>query len=259
MHLYAAAPSLTNMKRLIAFDLDGTLAVSKQALDDDMARRIAGLLDICPVCVISGGDWPQFKTQVVDRLPAGARLDHLILMPTTGAKYYRFVGDWRQVYAETLSDDQRRRVFAALKAAVEQAGLAHERTWGDQIEDRGSQITFSGLGQKAPPDAKDKWDPDRKKRGVLKAVLDKALPDLSVHIGGATSIDITQPGVDKGYGMHRLSEQTGVPLNEMMFVGDALYPGGNDAPARDAGVPTVGVKTIDDTRILIGAIVTFAG
>jgi len=246
------------MKKIIAFDLDGTLAVSKQALDDDMAGRLRDLLTLCPVCIISGGDWPQFKTQVVDRLPAGARLDRLILMPTTGAKYYTFDGDWRQVYAETFSDEQRRRVLDAFKTAVEQAGLAHEQTWGDQIEDRGSQITFSGLGQKAPPEAKDKWDPDRKKRTALKAILDKALPDLAVHIGGATSIDITRPGVDKGYGMRRLSEQTGVPLNAMMFVGDALYPGGNDAPARDAGVPTVGVRTIDDTRTLIAAIVTYA-
>ena len=247
------------MKRIVAFDLDGTLAVSKQPLDDDMAGRINDLLAICPVCVISGGDWPQFKTQIVDRLPDGARLDRLILMPTTGAKYYRYDGEWRQVYAENFSDEERRRVLDAFKAAVDQAGFAHEKIWGDQIEDRGSQITFSGLGQKAPPEAKDKWDPDRKKREALKAVLDKALPDLSVKIGGATSIDITRPGVDKGYGMHRLSEQTGIPLTEMMFVGDALYPGGNDAPARDAGVPTMGVKTIDDTRILIGAILTFAG
>ena len=252
------------MKRIIAFDLDGTLAVSKQALDDDMARRLADLLDICPVCVISGGDWPQFETQVVDRLPSGARLGNLLLMPTTGAKFYRFDGEWRQVYAENFSDEQRRRVLDAFKAAIDQAGFTHEhnenqKLWGDQIEDRGAQITFSALGQKAPPEAKEKWDPDQKKRGALKAILDKALPDLSVRIGGTTSIDITQPGVDKGYGMRRLSEQTGVPLDRMMFVGDALYPGGNDAPARDAGVPTVGVKTIDDTRILIGAIVTFAG
>jgi len=257
--LYAAAHSLRAMKRIIAFDLDGTLAISKQALDDDMARRIRDLLDICPVCVISGGDWPQFKTQVVDRLPPGARLAHLILMPTTGAKYYRFDGDWRQVYAESFTADERRRVLDAFKSAVDRAGFADETTWGDQIEDRGTQITFSGLGQKAPPDAKEKWDPDQAKRRALKAVLDAALPDLSVRIGGTTSIDVTRPGVDKGYGMRRLSEQTGVPLNEMMFVGDALYPGGNDAPARDAGVPTVGVKTIEDTRLLIAAIVTFAG
>ncbi len=246
------------MKRIVAFDLDGTLAVSKQALDDDMARRLSQLLGLCPVCVISGGDWPQFQTQVVDRLPPGTRLDNLILMPTTGAKYYRFDGAWQQVYAESFSDDERKRVLDAFRTAIDQAGLPHEKTWGDQIEDRGTQITFSGLGQKAPPDAKDKWDPDQKKRGALKAILDKALPDLSVRIGGSTSIDVTRPGVDKGYGMHRLSEQTGIALSEMMFVGDALYPGGNDAPARDAGVPTVGVKTIDDTRILISAIVTFA-
>ncbi len=246
------------MKKLIVFDLDGTLAISKQAIDVEMAGWLARLLTVCPVCIISGGDWPQFQKQVVDQLEAGARLENLYLMPTTGAKFYRFDGTWQQIYADNFSEIERQRVLEALKGAVIEAGFDHEQTWGDQIEDRGTQITFSGLGQKAPIAAKDAWDPDRRKRTALKAILDRSLGDLSVRIGGSTSIDITRPGIDKAYGVRKLRELSGVALEQMLFVGDALYPGGNDAPARDAGVPTIGVRTIDDTKRLIETIVTFA-
>src|SRR3546814_3366186 len=80
----------------IAFDLDGTLAESKRPLSEDMAATLARLLAVTDVAVISGGDWPQFEKQVASRLPAGAALDRLWLMPTTGTKLYRFInGAWR--------------------------------------------------------------------------------------------------------------------------------------------------------------------
>src|SRR3546814_4211474 len=93
------------MKWMIAFDLDGTLAESKRPLSEDMAATLARLLAVTDVAVISGGDWPQFEKQVASRLPAGAALDRLWLMPTTGTKLYRFInGAWRAVYAELFDD-----------------------------------------------------------------------------------------------------------------------------------------------------------
>ncbi len=246
------------MKSFVVFDLDGTLALSKQALDSDMAGLLSGLLNVCSVCIISGGDWPQFQSQIVERLPKDTRFDRLHLMPTTGAKYYRFEDGWKQIYAESLTDEQRKRIQTALDAAIKETGFKPDKTWGEQIEDRGTQITFSALGQQAPGDAKDAWDPDQKKRNAMKVILDKSLGDLSVRIGGSTSVDITQHGVDKAYGLRHLSERTGVDLGDMMFVGDALYPGGNDAPARDDGVATVAVKTVDDTKAMIDGLIKFA-
>ncbi len=242
-------------KRLVAFDLDGTLAESKQAVDEEMAGLLAALLGVAEVCVISGGDWPQFETQVVSRLPAGARLDRLWIMPTSGTKLYRFVdGGWKAIYAEDFSNEERDRILAALDRAVEAAGFKGEKTWGEQIEDRGSQITFSGLGQQAPLDAKTAWDPDRRKREAMQAAAQKELPDLSVNIGGSTSIDVTRKGVDKAYGMEKLAEASGMPKAEMIFMGDAVYPGGNDWPVPDkAKVDTVPVGSIAETKRAIQA------
>ena len=242
------------MKRLVAFDLDGTLALSKQPLDDDMAGRIADLLDVCMVDIISGGDWPQFEKQVVSRLPARAKLGNLFIQPTTGTKLYRWNGEWKPVYAELFSADEKKKIETALDDAMKAEGLDQGQTWGDRIEDRGSQITFSGLGQDAPLIAKNNWDADRAKREALQKRLRKALPDLSINIGGSTSIDITRQGVDKQYGLRKLLPVAGVEAGEVLFVGDAIYPGGNDYPAKEMGLDTIKVDEIEQTRLVISTV-----
>ncbi|WP_066590454.1 HAD-IIB family hydrolase [Sphingomonas pruni] len=244
------------MKKLVAFDLDGTLALSKQPLDDDMAERIADLLDVCLVDIISGGDWPQFEKQVVSRLPERAKLANLFIQPTTGTKLYRWSGEWKPVYAELFSADERHQIETALDDAVKAEGLDEGQTWGDRIEDRGSQITFSGLGQEAPLIAKNNWDADRSKREALQKRLRQALPDLSINIGGSTSIDITRKGVDKQYGLTKLLPVAGVGKDEVLFVGDAIFPGGNDYPAKEMGLDTIKVDEIEQTRLVISTVAT---
>jgi phosphomannomutase len=244
------------LKRLVAFDLDGTLALSKQPLDDEMAALLAQLTQVALVDIISGGDWPQFEKQVVGRMPADTAFEQLIIQPTTGTKLYRFGdGSWTAIYAELFSPEESQRIRDALQTAVRQGGYAGEKTWGEQIEDRGSQITFSALGQQAPLDAKDKWDPDHKKREQLKAIMEPLLPGLSINIGGATSIDVTRAGVDKAYGLTRLSETVDVPLDRMLFLGDAIFPGGNDYPAKTLGLDTVRVRDVAETKAVVTGLI----
>ncbi len=243
------------MKDLVAFDLDGTLAESKQPLQEPMGEALANLLDVAHVAVISGGDWPQFEKQVASRLPERADRTKLWLMPTTGTKLYRFDGEWRAVYAELFEDDEKQKILKAFDESLEATGFVPEKTWGERIEDRGSQITFSALGQEAPIDAKHSWDPDFAKRKVIQADLQKRLPGLSINMGGATSIDITREGVDKAYGLKKLNEASGIALDKMMFIGDAIFPGGNDYPAEQLGLDVVKIKNVDGTLAAIAGIV----
>ncbi len=243
------------MKDLVAFDLDGTLAESKQPLQEPMGEALANLLEVAHVAVISGGDWPQFEKQVASRLPERADRTKLWLMPTTGTKLYRFDGEWRAVYAELFEEDEKQKILKAFDESLEATGFVPEKTWGERIEDRGSQITFSALGQEAPIDAKHSWDPDFAKRKVIQADLQKRLPGLSINMGGATSIDITREGVDKAYGLKKLNEASGIALDKMMFIGDAIFPGGNDYPAEQLGLDVVKVKNVDGTLAAIAGIV----
>ena len=244
------------MKKLIAFDMDGTLALSKQQIEPAMQQALKDLLDVAMVAVISGGDWPQFEKQVVGRLLPGSKQERLFIMPTTGSKLYQCEdGTWTAIYADNFDAGESDKIRHALDKAVTDAGLKGERIWGEQIEDRGSQVTFSGLGQQAPLDAKDKWDPDQKKRRALQTTLKQELPELSINLGGATSVDITRKGVDKAYAMNRLQGYAGVTKEEMLFMGDATYEGGNDRPVPDAGYDTITVRDVRETETAISAVV----
>jgi phosphomannomutase len=244
------------MKKLIVFDLDGTLAGSKAPLDAEMSGLLHDLFGIVKVAVISGGDWPQFEEQLLGNLPNDERLANLSLLPTCGTKFYRYAAPaWKPIYSEDFTTAERDRILSSLEKAISMADFKPDKLWGAQIEDRGSQITFSALGQQAPLEEKIKWDPEVTKRKKIKAILDTLIPDFSVRTGGSTSIDITKPGIDKAYGIRKLRDNLGISIREMIYVGDALYAGGNDYPAEEAGVDCIPVQDPHETKRVIQTII----
>jgi HAD superfamily hydrolase (TIGR01484 family) len=247
------------MKKLIVFDLDGTLAPSKSPLDAEMASLLRDLLVVVEVAIISGGAWLQFERQVLSHLPKDALLAKLSILPTCGTQFFQYKEEWKKLYAEDFTPDEKRKIVTSLTSAVAKAGFEVERTWGETIEDRGSQITYSALGQQAPLDEKIKWDADFAKRKEIKTVLDKLIPEFSVRIGGATSIDVTKPGIDKAYGIKKLRDTLGVSLQEMIYIGDALFVGGNDYPAKQVGVISIPIRNPDETKRVIEAIIACLG
>jgi phosphomannomutase len=247
------------MKKLIVFDLDGTLAKSKSSLDGEMSTLLRDLLGVAKVAVISGGDWPQFEKQVLSHLPHDQGLENLSLLPTCGTKFFRYSGDWKKIYSEDFKADEKKKIIDSLGKAFKEAAFRVPKVWGEVIEDRGSQITLSALDQQAPLAEKVKWDPDFAKRKKIKAILDPLIPGFSVRLGGATSIDVTKPGIDKAYGIHKLRDVLGISLKEMIYVGDALFPGGNDYPAEQAGVISIPVGGPEDTKHVIEAIIACLG
>jgi phosphomannomutase len=247
------------MKKLIVFDLDGTLAESKSSLDSEMSVLLCDLLSIVKVAVISGGNWPQFENQLLVNLPHDQRLKNLSLLPTCGTKFFRCDEIWKELYSEDFTGDAKEKILGALNKALGLSGYKPERLWGKLIEDRGSQITFSALGQQAPIEEKKRWDPDFAKRTKIKTILDTLIPDFSVRMGGATSIDVTKPGIDKAYGIRKLREILGIAIEEMIYIGDALFPGGNDYPVEQAGVVSIRVRDTDETKRVIEAIIACLG
>jgi HAD superfamily hydrolase (TIGR01484 family) len=257
------------MKKLVVFDLDGTLAESKAPIDAEMGALLGALLGCAKVAVISGGNWPQFQKQVLSHLPHDGHLKNLSLLPTCGTKFYRYTadvaeppgkivtsdGDWEKIYSEDFTPAEKEKIIGSLNKSIAAAGCKVAKVWGEVIEDRGSQITFSALGQQAPLDEKKTWDPDFAKRKKIKALLDRLIPEFSVRLGGATSIDITKPGIDKAYGIHKLRDTLGIAIRDMIYVGDALFPGGNDYPAEKAGAASIQVRDPDESKRVIEAII----
>jgi phosphomannomutase len=197
----------------------------------------------------------QFEKQLLPNLPHDERLVNLSLLPTCGTKFFRYTGDWKKLYSEDLTSDEKKKIVVALTQAVAEAGFKVEKVWGEATEDRGSQITFSALGQQAPLKEKEKRDPDYTKRKKIKSILDTLIPEFSVRMGGATSIDVTKPGIDKAYGIRKLRDLLGVSLKEMIFISDALFPGGNDSPVQEAGVVSIPVQGPSETKPVTEAII----
>lgn len=243
--------------KLIIFDLDGTLAESKQPISREMAAKLVELLERTKVAIISGGALPQFLKQVVARLPADANVHNLYLLPTSGAALYEWQhGDWRKIYEETLKEPEILKIEAAMRAAVNETGLIDfsKPSHGAYIERRGGQVSLSALGQQAPLALKKEWDPDKAKRHALQAAIARRLPDFSAGMGGATTIDVTKKGVDKAYGLRQLCHLLNIQESAALYVGDELERGGNDEPVFKADVPTRAVTAPIDTYHLIDAL-----
>lgn len=253
------------MKKVIAFDLDGTLAPSKSPLPDKVGEVLNSLLEYFQVCVISGGKFAQFQKQLLGGLKASPdKLAKLHLMPTCGTRYYDYdihTKSWRQVYAEDFKPAETRKIINALNKGFDDLGYREKKVYGETIEDRGSQVTFSVLGQdivdvlgEEGVRLKENWDADNKKKNELREYIAALIPEFEVRVGGVTSIDVTKLGIDKAYGMKKLMEILEIGKDDILFMGDRLTEGGNDYPVKVLGIDSIEVSDWHDTVVALTAI-----
>ncbi len=246
-------------KKIVAFDLDGTLTVSKSPITPEMASLVKELAKQKMVVVISGGNFKQFQTQLLppfyDDGSSSSLFHNLKLLPTSGSQRYEYdveLKDWQMTDKEPLSEEVKGRVKKLLQGIID-SGLYDipPNPTGAIIEDRDTQISFSALGQQAPIEEKKLWDPDQKKRQKIKAEIEPKIPEATIAIGGTTTLDILQKGFNKAVGLERLLNKLSLGKSDMIFVGDALFPGGNDYSVYEAGIETIAVKGPEETAEII--------
>ena len=242
--------------KLMAFDLDGTLAESKQRLSADMGELLSHLTRKMPIAILSGASFKQFEVEFFPSLSDDAKLSNLYIFPTNAAQCFIYASNsWQLKYDHSFTATERQVILQALTQCIEDSHFNTEavsKIWGEQIEDRGAQIAFSAIGQKAPIEEKQKWKTlHDDKRKALFTALTKKLPGLSVSMGGLTTIDITRHGINKAYGIRQLAGFTGISVPEMLYVGDALEEGGNDSVVVETGIKTHQVFSPKETSTLI--------
>ena len=253
------------MKKVLAFDLDGTLAPSKSQIPDRMSELLGQLMSHFHICVISGGKFEQFDVQLIANLKVDPeQLKKLHLMPTCGTRYYLYSSDknlWEKVYAEDFSDSQKATIVKMLRNVTHDLGLDNVQIYGEQIEDRGSQISWSALGQDIVTALgedgvrqKEEWDPDNSRKSQIRDAIAPLLPEFEVRTGGTTTIDVTKKGIDKAYGMQKLMERLNVKKEDILFFGDKLQQGGNDFPVKAMGIDSLEVSDWKDTALALETI-----
>jgi phosphomannomutase len=242
--------------KLAAFDLDGTLGESKLPITPEMAALLSRLARTSLVAVISGGSFARFEAQLLSELdPTVMDMKRLVLLPTNGAQRFEYDSQnagWKRVFLKAFPEGLKER---ALMALGELMSLGEYEipvdSYGERVEDRETQITFSALGQEAPLAEKAAWDPDQRKRQKIRAALEEKLPEASIAIAGTTSIDILPKGFDKAAGLELLLRDRGLTAAEVIFAGDAVFPGGNDYSVSRSGIKTVRVAGPEATAELI--------
>lgn len=256
------------MHKVIAFDLDGTLARSKSPIDEEMASLLTALLSQYKVAVITGGSFKQLEKQFLPTLKALIEKQHslhvkitqaevwnnLFFLPACGAYFYTFnndIGEWCSISSDKLSEDEKIKIKTAILNAMAQSGLEFNQCFGERIEDRGAQITFSALGQNAPIELKEDWDPKCIKRKQLIDLIEKEIPEFEIRYGGTTSIDITQKGIDKAFGINKLKDHLDIRNEDILYIGDRLRKGGNDFPVKQMGIKCYHVTSPFDTKEII--------
>ncbi|MFA6017952.1 MAG: HAD-IIB family hydrolase [Patescibacteria group bacterium] len=245
-------PSIAG-KKLIVFDLDGTVTESKSPMDQEMAEIFSRLLLRMKIAIISGGAFQQFERQLPALQCSSAQLQNLFFFPTMGTRFYRYSDKWEQVYADEMTIEERRKIMESFERVFGDIGYEHPVTlYGEVIEDRGSQVTFSACGQRAPLEVKKAWRGSAQDRRVeMVKALQKYLPEFEIKIPGYSSIDVNHKGIDKAYGLKKMEEFIGVSIPEMIFVGDALYEGGNDHAVIRTGVDTVAIANPSETKVVL--------
>lgn len=246
------------LAKAIGFDLDDTLTVSKTLIDNDMAVMLSKLLRKSHVLVISGASFKQFDKQLLAGLSSfrPEELERLCLLPACGGSLYLYNRSkgWEPVYEQALTDGEKKKINAAFQTVLsETPGAIPEKLYGDQLEDRKTQITFSALGQDAPLDEKRNWDADQKKRRIIQEKLSELLPEFTVKVAGTTSIDVTRGGIDKAFGISECLSYIGVSLEDTVYVGDALFKGGNDEPVLKLGIKAFQVSGPEETYALLSS------
>jgi phosphomannomutase len=232
------------MIRHIFFDMDNTLTRSRGGIEPKMETALAKLASSRDVVVVSGA----VRAQVLKQLGKAFEDKVLILAQNGNFATERSGAElWFHKLPESGKLEVLRHI-AAIKESGILAGLPVSEA--DTVEDREAQISYSIIGHNAKREDKEAFDPHHERRSELLAKFPFQSDAMEVVIGGTTCLDYIEKGRTKGANVAKLIGIRNWDKSECLYVGDALFPGGNDSSV--SGIcPTHQVENPDDTLRLI--------
>lgn len=226
-------------KRLVCFDLDGTLsnhrtdmpAVSRQLLDN---LRAAGY----DIVMVGAGNAPRIFKQMGN---------YPIDIVGNYGKQQAEVRDGELVIVrEDVSTVDRDFFLRETARLREKYGFTNY--YGEPVEfHKSGMVTFGLLGTEAPKAEKHVFDPDRAKRRAMYPEVLKVFADYAVFIGGSSSFDIVEKQYNKYDATMRYAREKGYAKEQVLFVGDDMGDGGGDSHVRLGGMDYVHIT--DFTKV----------
>lgn len=231
------------MPKHIFFDLDNTLTRSRTLMAAPHQELFKKLCHEKDVVVVTGGQISQIQKQIPPSFDG-----QYFALSQSGNHAIAKNGD--VLWSEKFSLEQKVAILEFIKIVHDEVALS-VKDENDLVEDRGSQISYSLIGHHEEVDIKEAFDPDAKKRLEVLAKHKEAVERLraagaDVRPGGTTTFDFTIAGKHKGFNILRLIEHEGWKKEDCVYVGDALFPGGNDATVIGV-IPTQAVQDPNET------------
>lgn len=245
------------MKKHFFFDMDGTLTESRQSMKGGisgggMTGAWEKLCESEDVVVVSGAERRQIQNQIPD--------GRYFMLAQNGNAAYGPGGStlWENKLPWDLKFWIYKWIHGTLEYSCEYADIL---TWPigreqmqDLVEDRGCQISYSLIGHHADAGIKRAFDPDQAKRNLMLKNFPWMETRVEVKIGGTTCLDFFLDGHNKGFNIMAFITRMGWSVDECVYVGDALFPGGNDESVFGV-IDVVKVSNPQDTELIIRGII----
>lgn len=235
------------MPKHFFFDLDNTLTPSKALI---LERHIPVFQKLCAtadVTVVSGHGADDIKKH----LRAETEGTYYIMGQNGNRAETK---DGTVLWNRSLSQERKDAIHVFVAKAQDHLKLS-VKDEHDLVEDRDSQIAYSLIGHHEDPEVKKAFDPRHEKRIALMNDLARdvaALHDAGVEVrsGGTTVLDFFELGKNKGFNVAAFIARMGWQTQDCLYLGDALFPGGNDETVIGV-IPTHAVNGPDDTFTFI--------
>lgn len=223
-------------KKISLFDMDGTLTKPREKIHSDAIQALDDLSNFCEIGIVSGSDFPLIKEQIINYIP-NHLAEKITIFPCNGTQVFSFVDNSysRSYSVSMINEIGKDNFFELFNFLLKQQRVVCDDNpdiiiRGNFLDNRDSVLNYSVPGRSSSANERKRFefiDLTRSIRSQLltriKTYISRKKLNLSVSIGGKTSIDIYPKGWDKTYVMNHLVE-----YDPIVFVGDKCDGSGND-------------------------------
>ena len=225
------------MKRLICFDLDGTLTPHRTPLGEKNKAVLDKLSKKYKLLMVGAGNTKRIFTQM-----NGYPID---IIGNYGKEESRVIDGELTIIRQEKSTPDKEFFIKNIEYLRQKYGYTEFKGETVEFHDSG-MVTFPLLGTKADIADKIAFDPTREKRHVLYPEVLEIFKDYSVYVGGSSSFDFAEKEYNKYDAIMKYANEHGYTKDEILYVGDDFGNGGGDSHVRIYGMDYIEIADHND-------------